>query len=177
MVSLKPNWSPSLNRRLNESWMEWNVRLSEVATAPLVQRMRATFETYWANEAFERFWQGPVEGREELGDHGPDREEAARQAFRWARAAGDRASAMWLPVEADRWYRRALDVATAAGASSAERIAILRARTANVNLGVLTADEAEGPVSELAATNLGGRTASPQQFPLVARSLRRIILR
>ena len=35
--------------------MEWNVRLSEVATAPLVERMRATFETYWANDAFERF--------------------------------------------------------------------------------------------------------------------------
>ena len=35
--------------------MEWNVRLSEVANASLVQRMRATFETYWANEAFERF--------------------------------------------------------------------------------------------------------------------------
>src|SRR4051812_12612859 len=35
--------------------MEWNVRLSEVATASLVERMRATFETYWANDAFERF--------------------------------------------------------------------------------------------------------------------------
>ena len=35
--------------------MEWNVRLSEVATASLVERMRATFETYWANDAFEPF--------------------------------------------------------------------------------------------------------------------------
>jgi superfamily II DNA or RNA helicase/HKD family nuclease len=35
--------------------MEWNVRLSEVSTASLVDRMRATFETYWANDVFERF--------------------------------------------------------------------------------------------------------------------------
>ncbi len=35
--------------------MEWNIRLSEVATASLVERMRATFETYWANEAFEPY--------------------------------------------------------------------------------------------------------------------------
>ena len=35
--------------------MEWNVRLSEVTAGSLVERMRATFETYWANEAFERF--------------------------------------------------------------------------------------------------------------------------
>jgi superfamily II DNA or RNA helicase/HKD family nuclease len=35
--------------------MEWNVRLSEVASASLVERMRATFETYWANDVFERF--------------------------------------------------------------------------------------------------------------------------
>lgn len=37
------------------SGMEWNVRLSEATNAGLVERMRATFETYWANEAFERF--------------------------------------------------------------------------------------------------------------------------
>jgi superfamily II DNA or RNA helicase len=35
--------------------MEWNVRLSEVATGPLVERMQATFETYWENDAFERY--------------------------------------------------------------------------------------------------------------------------
>src|SRR4051794_20817248 len=35
--------------------MEWNVRLSEAAAASLVGRMRATFETYWANDAFEPF--------------------------------------------------------------------------------------------------------------------------
>jgi HKD family nuclease len=33
--------------------MEWNVRLSEMSTASLVDRMRATFEAYWANDAFE----------------------------------------------------------------------------------------------------------------------------
>lgn len=35
--------------------MEWNVRLSESTNSALVERMRATFETYWANETFERF--------------------------------------------------------------------------------------------------------------------------
>jgi len=35
--------------------MEWNVRLSEVAVPGLVDRMRATFETYWASDAFEAF--------------------------------------------------------------------------------------------------------------------------
>ena len=35
--------------------MEWNVRLSEVAAPGLVDRMRATFETYWASDAFEAF--------------------------------------------------------------------------------------------------------------------------
>ena len=34
--------------------MEWNVRLSEVAVPGLIDRMRATFETYWASDAFER---------------------------------------------------------------------------------------------------------------------------
>lgn len=35
--------------------MEWNVRLSEFAAAGLVDRMRATFETYWVSESFETF--------------------------------------------------------------------------------------------------------------------------
>ncbi len=35
--------------------MEWNVRLSEVATPDLVGRMRGTFESYWADDAFEPF--------------------------------------------------------------------------------------------------------------------------
>lgn len=44
--------------------MEWNVRLSEVATASLVERMRATFETYWANDAFDPF--DPEQDRQRL---------------------------------------------------------------------------------------------------------------
>jgi superfamily II DNA or RNA helicase len=35
--------------------LEWNVRLSEFAAAGLVDRMRATFETYWVSESFEAF--------------------------------------------------------------------------------------------------------------------------
>ncbi len=35
--------------------LEWNVRLSEVQASSLVGRMRATFESYWGNDAFERY--------------------------------------------------------------------------------------------------------------------------
>ncbi len=97
--------------------------------------------------------------REELGETGPERDEAARQAFRWALAAGDRAAAVWLPLEADRWYVRASDLADAARASTAERITILRNRTGNVLIGYLTAGKAEAPVRELLAlaTSSGDR--------------------
>ncbi|MEZ0235816.1 MAG: adenylate/guanylate cyclase domain-containing protein [Actinomycetota bacterium] len=97
--------------------------------------------------------------REELGETGPEHEAAARHAFEWARAAGDRASAVWLPLEADRWYVRASDLADAASASTAERITILRNRTGNVLIGYLTAGRAEAPVGELLAlaTSSGDR--------------------
>ncbi len=87
--------------------------------------------------------------RDELGETGPDRETATREAFRWARAAGDRASALWLPIEGERWYGRACDLADRAGVSVPERIELLRARTANVQVGALTATEGEEPVREL----------------------------
>lgn len=35
--------------------LEWNVRLSEGQGGSLVDRMRATFESYWGNEVFERY--------------------------------------------------------------------------------------------------------------------------
>ncbi|MFI7742165.1 DUF3427 domain-containing protein [Kocuria rhizosphaericola] len=35
--------------------LEWNVRLSSVATPALLQKFEATFESYWASESFERY--------------------------------------------------------------------------------------------------------------------------
>ncbi len=35
--------------------LEWNVRLSEADAGPLVDRMRATFESYWGDDAFEAY--------------------------------------------------------------------------------------------------------------------------
>jgi class 3 adenylate cyclase/tetratricopeptide (TPR) repeat protein len=87
--------------------------------------------------------------REELGETGPDRQAAARQAFEWARAAGARASALWLPGEAQRWLRQALELADAAGASTSERIETLRDSTKDVYLDVIAVRHAEPVVREL----------------------------
>ncbi len=35
--------------------LEWNVRLSEIEARSLVERMKATFESYWDQDTFERF--------------------------------------------------------------------------------------------------------------------------
>ncbi len=35
--------------------LEWNVRLAEAEAASVIDRMRATFETYWAEDAFEAY--------------------------------------------------------------------------------------------------------------------------
>jgi class 3 adenylate cyclase/tetratricopeptide (TPR) repeat protein len=78
--------------------------------------------------------------RDELAETGPDRDGAAREAFRWARAAGDRAAAMWLPVEADRWYGVADGLAQAIGAGTTERISILRDRATTAWLALPTTE-------------------------------------
>jgi class 3 adenylate cyclase/tetratricopeptide (TPR) repeat protein len=87
--------------------------------------------------------------REELGETGPTRDAAARQAFEWARAAGARATALWQPAETKRWLDRASELADAAGASVEERIEILRSRTWNVYFAVGTVRDAEAPAREL----------------------------
>jgi tetratricopeptide (TPR) repeat protein len=48
--------------------------------------------------------------------------------FGSARAAGDRARALWLPMEAERWYGAASGLAGVVGADAADRISILRSR-------------------------------------------------
>ncbi len=75
-----------------------------------------------------------------LGDVSAQRAVVQRDAFRWARAAADRAAALWLPVEASRWYREALTLAEAIGLPAADRAGIARALY-DASFGTLTVDE------------------------------------
>ena len=66
---------------------------------------------------------------DELGSTGPDRDEIAMDGYRWARAAGDRATALWLSAEAARWYRDALRLGDSIAVPVAERAEVARALT------------------------------------------------
>jgi class 3 adenylate cyclase/tetratricopeptide (TPR) repeat protein len=79
---------------------------------------------------------------DELGDASSDRTEVERAASRWARAAGDRATALWLPVEGVRWYRDALRLAETIGAPALERASIARA-LARVSWGSRSSEDQE----------------------------------
>jgi class 3 adenylate cyclase len=86
--------------------------------------------------------------REDLGETGPERDAAAREALRWARAAGDRATALWLPVEAERWYASAYDLARSTGAGPDELMSLQRARILGGYL-ILGANALEPVVDDL----------------------------
>ena len=62
---------------------------------------------------------------DELGD-ASGRAQVERDAYRWARAAGDRAAGLWLTAEAVRWYADALRIADELGLPSAERASLAR---------------------------------------------------
>jgi class 3 adenylate cyclase/tetratricopeptide (TPR) repeat protein len=79
---------------------------------------------------------------EELGDTSPARADAERAASRWAGAAGDRATALWLPAEGIRWYAEAFRLAEAVGAPVAERASLAKA-LATVSWGTAPTDETE----------------------------------
>ncbi len=64
---------------------------------------------------------------DELGSTGADRDEIAMDGYRWSRAAGDRAIALWLSAEAARWYRDALRLGDSIGVPVAERAEVARA--------------------------------------------------
>jgi class 3 adenylate cyclase len=78
----------------------------------------------------------------ELGNVGNDRADLQREAYRWTRAAGDRANALWLRSEATRWYREALRNGEAAGVPVSERAALARVFT-TTSQGTVAVDEAE----------------------------------
>ena len=77
---------------------------------------------------------------DELGDVSAQRSVVQRDAHRWAMAAADRGAALWLPVEASRWYGEALGLAHAIGLSAAERAPIAR-ELYDASFGTLTVDE------------------------------------
>jgi class 3 adenylate cyclase/tetratricopeptide (TPR) repeat protein len=63
---------------------------------------------------------------DDLGEAGPVRQELAADTYRWSRAAGDRAAALWLMPDAQRWYDRALELAERLEAPALERAELTR---------------------------------------------------
>jgi predicted ATPase/class 3 adenylate cyclase len=78
----------------------------------------------------------------ELGDVSDERPIAERDAYRWARAAGDRASALWQAADAIDWYREALRLADVTGASVSDR-AELALELVDLSWGVRSSEETE----------------------------------
>lgn len=58
--------SSNLSRAALLDGIEWNVRLSQVATPSLLEKFRATFDTYWNSDQFERY--DPDRDRDRLDD-------------------------------------------------------------------------------------------------------------
>ncbi len=58
--------SSNLSRAAMLDGVEWNVRLSEIATPPLMKKFSATFETYWNDTTFESY--DPDRDRDRLDD-------------------------------------------------------------------------------------------------------------
>jgi predicted ATPase/class 3 adenylate cyclase len=79
---------------------------------------------------------------DELGDVSDERPIVERDAYRWARVAGGRASALWLSADAIEFQREALSLADAIGAPVSER-AEIALELVNLNWGVRSSEEAE----------------------------------
>jgi predicted ATPase/class 3 adenylate cyclase len=103
---------------------------------------------------------------DELGDASDGARLAQRDALQWTKAAGDRASALWLTADAIEWYREALRLAEVLDIPISER-ARLALELVEVSWGVRSSEEAEQAcrlaleLSEAAADELGaGRAES-----------------
>ncbi len=79
---------------------------------------------------------------DELGDASDERRAAERDAYRWARAAGERASALWLFSEAIDWYLDSLRLAEEIDVPVSER-ARLALELIDVSWGVRSSEEGE----------------------------------
>jgi predicted ATPase len=78
----------------------------------------------------------------ELGDVSDERRVIQREAYRWARAAGSRSSALWLAADAIDWYGEALRLAEMSRVSVSER-AQLAVELLDVSWGVGPSDAFE----------------------------------
>ena len=58
--------SSNLSQQALLEGLEWNVRLSQIATPSLMEKFHATFETYWADDNFESY--DPVRDGDRLDD-------------------------------------------------------------------------------------------------------------
>lgn len=58
--------SSNLSHRALHDGLEWNVRLAEAEAGTVIDRMRGTFDTYWADDGFEAF--DPARDLERLRD-------------------------------------------------------------------------------------------------------------
>ena len=67
---------------------------------------------------------------DELGVAGDERAAIDSEGYRWACAAGDRTAALWQRAEAVHWYREALALSEAVGATTADRASLARRLTA-----------------------------------------------
>ncbi len=67
---------------------------------------------------------------DELGVAGDERAAIDAEGYRWACAAGDRTAALWQRAEAVHWYREALTLSEAVGATTADRASLARRLTA-----------------------------------------------
>ncbi|MDH4111765.1 MAG: AAA family ATPase [Actinomycetota bacterium] len=70
-----------------------------------------------------------VRYRAELGDTGEASQASMHDAYRWARAAGDRTAELWLPAEALLWYGKAMSLAETLEVPLDERVSLARARS------------------------------------------------
>ena len=78
--------SSNLSRAALLDGVEWNVRLSQVATPALMEKFRATFETYWNDPSFEAY--DPTRDADRLDDRGgPHRRRQRRGHDRCPRGA------------------------------------------------------------------------------------------
>ena len=66
---------------------------------------------------------------DELGVAGRRPRRDRLEGYRWACAAGDRTAALWQRAEAVRWYRAALTLSEAVGATTADRASLARRLT------------------------------------------------
>ena len=76
--------SSNLSRTAMHAGLEWNVRLAEAEAASVIERMKATFETYWQEDAFEEYIAGRDDERLEAALNRQRRGKGADQGVPFA---------------------------------------------------------------------------------------------